>query len=178
MAKKEKEFINPIDPDKVAINPGLLPYAHSAGGAVIRPEDKGRIKGNAMTAMYALLGICINKFAATPDLIAPLFDLQTIRDLAQNVFTGALAAAEDHSIFQHKMEDTDELLLENTGASVVNFYFSINGIAGAKTYTVITLQPMTNQTVHRSDMGDLANHFLHAVNPDAVAGSFKVTLLG
>ena len=45
-------FVNPIDPDKVAEAPGLLPYAHTAGGAVIRPEDKGRIRGNAMTAMY------------------------------------------------------------------------------------------------------------------------------
>jgi hypothetical protein len=36
----------------VAENPGLLPYAHTAGSAVIRPEDKGRIRGNAMTAMY------------------------------------------------------------------------------------------------------------------------------
>jgi len=45
-------FVNPIDPDKVAEAPGLLPYAHTAGGAVIRPEDKGQIRGNAMTAMY------------------------------------------------------------------------------------------------------------------------------
>lgn len=48
----EKAFVNPIDKDKVAETPGLLPYAHTAGGAVIRPEDKGRIRGNAMTAMY------------------------------------------------------------------------------------------------------------------------------
>jgi Protein of unknown function (DUF2452) len=48
----DKPFVNPIDKDKVAENPGLLPYAHTAGGAVIRPEDKGRIKGNAMMAMY------------------------------------------------------------------------------------------------------------------------------
>jgi hypothetical protein len=48
----EQAFVNPIDKDKVAENPGLLPYAHTAGGAVIRPEDKGRIRGNAMTAMY------------------------------------------------------------------------------------------------------------------------------
>jgi Protein of unknown function (DUF2452) len=48
----EKVFVNPIDKDKVAENPGLLPYAHTAGGAVIRPEDKGQIRGNAMTAMY------------------------------------------------------------------------------------------------------------------------------
>jgi Protein of unknown function (DUF2452) len=57
MAKKKKEdeysaFVNPIDKDKIAENPGLLPYAHTAGGAVIRPTDKGRIRGNAMTAMY------------------------------------------------------------------------------------------------------------------------------
>ena len=56
-SKKKKEepeqtFINPIDKTKVAENPGLLPYAHTAGGAVIRPTDKGRIKGNAMMAMY------------------------------------------------------------------------------------------------------------------------------
>ena len=41
MAKKEntpaeEAFVNPIDKDKVAENPGLLPYAHTAGGAVIR----------------------------------------------------------------------------------------------------------------------------------------------
>lgn len=48
----EEAFINPIDKDKVAENPGLLPYAHTAGGAIIRPEDKGQIRGNAMTAMY------------------------------------------------------------------------------------------------------------------------------
>lgn len=45
-------FVNPIDKDKVAENPGLLPYAHHAGSAIIRPLDKGRIRGNAMTAMY------------------------------------------------------------------------------------------------------------------------------
>lgn len=50
--KEEQAFVNPIDKDKVAENPGLLPYAHTAGGAIIRPEDKGRIRGNAMTAMY------------------------------------------------------------------------------------------------------------------------------
>ncbi|MCB0530725.1 MAG: DUF2452 domain-containing protein [Lewinellaceae bacterium] len=57
MAKKKKQqqpdaFVNPIDKDKVADLPGLLPYAHHAGSAIIKPEDKGRIRGNAMTAMY------------------------------------------------------------------------------------------------------------------------------
>jgi len=50
--KEEPPFVNPIDEDKIAENPHLLPYAHTVGGAVIRPEDKGRLKGLAVTAMY------------------------------------------------------------------------------------------------------------------------------
>ncbi|MEL6123660.1 MAG: DUF2452 domain-containing protein [Bacteroidota bacterium] len=49
---EEKRTINPIDPDKIAQDPHLLPYAHSVGGAIIRPIDKGRTKGVAMSAMY------------------------------------------------------------------------------------------------------------------------------
>ncbi len=48
----QEEFINPIDKDKVAENPHLLPYAHTVGGAVIKPIDKGRVKGLAVSAMY------------------------------------------------------------------------------------------------------------------------------
>ncbi len=51
MSKKKKDFVNPIDIDKVAENPGLLPYAHTVGGSVIKPMDKGRVKGNALKAM-------------------------------------------------------------------------------------------------------------------------------
>lgn len=47
----KKDFVNPIDEDKVAKNPGLLPYAHTVGGSVIKPIDKGRVKGNALQAM-------------------------------------------------------------------------------------------------------------------------------
>lgn len=46
--KESKTF---IDPDKVAENPGLLPYAHNVGSIQIRPEDAGKIKGRALTAM-------------------------------------------------------------------------------------------------------------------------------
>jgi hypothetical protein len=44
-------FINPIDPDKVAQNPGLLPYAHTLGSGIIKPDDLGKIKSNALLAM-------------------------------------------------------------------------------------------------------------------------------
>ncbi len=42
--EKEKE--------KIADYPGLIRYAHSIGSALVKPEDKGRIKGNAVAAMH------------------------------------------------------------------------------------------------------------------------------
>ncbi|MCX8080940.1 MAG: DUF2452 domain-containing protein [Bacteroidia bacterium] len=49
--KDPTEFVNPIDKDKVAENPGLLAFPHHVGSAVIRPEDEGKIKSRALTAM-------------------------------------------------------------------------------------------------------------------------------
>lgn len=42
---------NPIDIKMVAENPGLMEYATSAGSAIIRPEDMGKVKGKAQLAM-------------------------------------------------------------------------------------------------------------------------------
>ncbi|MBP7644614.1 MAG: DUF2452 domain-containing protein [Saprospiraceae bacterium] len=49
-------FFNPISSDKITENPGLLPYAHHVGSAIIRPLDKGKTKGNAMKSMYQQTG--------------------------------------------------------------------------------------------------------------------------
>lgn len=53
---KKKVDISLIDlekeKDKITDLPGLIEYAHHAGSAIIKPEDKGRIKGNAVAAMH------------------------------------------------------------------------------------------------------------------------------
>ena len=45
------QMINPIDTDKVTEFPGTLPYAHHVGSAAIRPEDTGKLKSRALSAM-------------------------------------------------------------------------------------------------------------------------------
>lgn len=45
------QFENPIDPDKISKNPHNLPYPHHAGSAVVKPEDQGKLKGLAVSAM-------------------------------------------------------------------------------------------------------------------------------
>lgn len=45
-------MINPIDKDKVAENPGLIAYPHTVGSVVIKPEDVGKLKSRALSAMH------------------------------------------------------------------------------------------------------------------------------
>ena len=51
MENKVPEFNNPIDPEKIAENPGLLPYAHHAGSALIKPEDANKLTTRALKSM-------------------------------------------------------------------------------------------------------------------------------
>ena len=46
----EKQNNGVSDPD-ISINPGLLEIPHTIGSALVRPEDMGKTKGRAMTAM-------------------------------------------------------------------------------------------------------------------------------
>jgi len=42
---------NPIDKDKITEHPGLVPFAHHVGSALIRPADMGKVKSRALGAM-------------------------------------------------------------------------------------------------------------------------------
>lgn len=66
----EEQWVNPIDPDKIAENPHLLPYAHTVGGAVIKPIDKGRVKGRAVAAMYEQTDLQLAQIKEQIDLLA------------------------------------------------------------------------------------------------------------
>jgi hypothetical protein len=41
----------PIDKDKTTENPSTLPYPHHIGSIVVKPEDVGKIKTKALSAM-------------------------------------------------------------------------------------------------------------------------------
>lgn len=54
--KTNKVDISKIDlekeREKITDFPGLIAFAHNVGSALIKPDDKGQIKGQAMAAMY------------------------------------------------------------------------------------------------------------------------------
>ncbi len=43
--------MKPSDKDKMAENPGLMAYPHHIGSIAIRPEDVGKMKSRALSAM-------------------------------------------------------------------------------------------------------------------------------
>ena len=53
--KKNKVDISKIDLDKMeemtTDQPGLIAFPHTVGGAVIKPEDQGKMKGRSVSAM-------------------------------------------------------------------------------------------------------------------------------
>ena len=66
----KETFINPIDKDKITENPHNLPYAHTVGSAVIRPIDKGRVKGLAVSAMYEQTEMQLDQIRQQIELLA------------------------------------------------------------------------------------------------------------
>lgn len=66
----DPDFVNPIDGEKIATNPHLLPYAHERGGATIKPIDKGKVKGLAMTSMYEQTDMQLDQIRAQIELLA------------------------------------------------------------------------------------------------------------
>jgi hypothetical protein len=66
----QEEFINPIDKDKIAENPHLLPYAHTRGGVSIKPTDKGKAKGRAVRAMYEQTDMDLDQIRQQIELLA------------------------------------------------------------------------------------------------------------
>lgn len=66
----KEAFVNPIDKDKIAENPHLLPYAHTVGGAVIKPIDQGRTKGLAVKAMHKQTDMQLAQIRKQMELLA------------------------------------------------------------------------------------------------------------
>lgn len=87
----KKSFINPIDKDKIAENPHLLPYAHTRGGAQIKPIDKGRVKGRAVSAMYEQTDMDLNQIREQIELLArQARNIQDRVNISEEIYTAEM----------------------------------------------------------------------------------------
>lgn len=109
----KEEFQNPIDPDKITENPHSLEYPHHAGSAIVKPEDQGKIKGRALSAMEhqtdMQLGQIYEQMQLLADQAKKLQDRKTISEfiyLAEMRFEPLI----NHVYHLYKKENSTYLL--------------------------------------------------------------------
>ncbi|MHA8066324.1 DUF2452 domain-containing protein [Aquirufa sp. ROCK2-A2] len=106
-------FLNPINPDKVAENPGLLPYAHTSGSAVIKPEDMGKTKGRAVLAMRQQTDRQMNQLYEQMEILAKQAKLISERkEISERIYDAAMGFEPiiNETYYVYEKEDGTDLL--------------------------------------------------------------------
>ena len=109
----EDPFLNPINPDKVAENPGLLPYAHTAGGAVIKPDDMGKVKGRSVLAMRQQTDRQMNQLYEQMEVLARQAKLLADRkEISERIYDAAMGFEPiiSETYYLYEKEDGSDLL--------------------------------------------------------------------
>ncbi len=105
---------NPIDVDKIAEAPGLLPYSSSVGSAVVKPVDKGKVKGRAMLAMEEQTNVQMDQLREQIELlVAQAKDLQRRVEISEQIYLAELN-------FEPHINHVYHLYERNTGKWVLS----------------------------------------------------------
>lgn len=105
---------NPIDKDKVAENPGLMEYAHTVGGVAINPEDQGKLKSRALSAMHEQTSRQLSQIQKQAELLA--VQAQQLRrrvELSEKIYQADLSFEPfvGHIYHLYKKEERYKLML-------------------------------------------------------------------
>lgn len=93
--KGQKIDLNNIDleklSEKVSENPGLIAFAHTVGGAIIKPEDKGKIKGQALAAMHEQTNRQMNQiYEQMRTLVKQAQNLKKRVEISERIYQGQM----------------------------------------------------------------------------------------
>ncbi|MCR9153460.1 MAG: DUF2452 domain-containing protein [Croceimicrobium sp.] len=115
--KKESPFVNPIDPDKITENPSTLPYAHTVGGAVIKPTKQGVIRSKSLMAMEEQTDMQLMQIKEQIDLLAQQAKaIQDRKDLAARIYAAKISfKPEINHVYHLYLNEEDEHVLSMIG---------------------------------------------------------------
>lgn len=108
-----EEFVNPIDPNKITETPHSLEYPHHAGSALVKPEDQGRVKGNALSAMEHQTDMQLSQIYQQMQLLADQAKQLNDRKAISEIIYRAEMRFEpliNHVYHLYEKEDTSYLL--------------------------------------------------------------------
>ncbi len=108
-----EQFENPIDKDKITETPGSLEYGHHLGSAVVKPEDQGKIKGRAISAMEHQTDMQLDQIYQQMQLLAEQAKKLNHRKVISEIIYGAEMRFEpliNHVYHLYEKEDKGYLL--------------------------------------------------------------------
>lgn len=108
-----EDFQNPIDPDKITEHPSSLEYPHHAGSALVKPEDKGKIKGRALAAMEFQTDMQLDQIYQQMQLLAEQAKKLNLRkDISELIYQAEMRFEPliNHIYHLYKKEDSTYLL--------------------------------------------------------------------
>lgn len=115
--KKNKIDIERIDlekmKEKTTENPGLLPYAHQSGSAIIKPEDKGKITGRAVAAMHSQTDMQMSQIYQQMALLAEQAKkIQSRVAVSERIYQSSMAFEPliNHHYFLYEKSDGTDFL--------------------------------------------------------------------
>jgi hypothetical protein len=99
---KFKDFVNPIDKDNITEKPSTLPYAHTVGGAVIRPTKEGLIRSRSLSAMEEQTDMQLSQIKEQIDLLAKQAkEIQDRKELAAQIYSAKMGFKPDINHIYH-----------------------------------------------------------------------------
>jgi hypothetical protein len=137
----KEEFINPIDKDKITENPHSLEYAHHAGSALIKPEDQGKIKGRALSAMEHQTDMQLNQIYEQMQLLADQAKkLQDRKSISEFIYTAEMR-------FEPLINHTYHLYQKENGSYLLSLIAPTQwGRSGASFTWVATVKLLADHT--------------------------------
>ncbi|MGM0946151.1 MAG: DUF2452 domain-containing protein [Bacteroidota bacterium] len=99
--------------DKTTENPGMLPYAHHSGSALVKPEDKGKITGRAVAAMQSQTDMQMSQIYDQMQLLAEQAKKIKARvEVSERIYQASIGFEPliNHKYFLYQKEDGSDFL--------------------------------------------------------------------
>lgn len=105
---------NPVDKEKVAENPGLIPYPHNIGSLLVKPEDVGKLKSRALSAMHEQTNKHLKQIQKQAELLA--FQANELRrriEISEKIYTAECSFEHfsGHTYYLYKKGDIHRLMM-------------------------------------------------------------------
>lgn len=122
MDQDQNRNTNKIDVDKIDLEkerekiseiPGLIAFPHTVGGAVIRPEDTGKLKGRALSAMREQTGRQMSQLYKQARLLADQArEIQKRAEVSERIYASQIGFEPliGHTYYLYERKDGTDLL--------------------------------------------------------------------